>query len=458
MQYSGSAIRIAIKLSSIIGFFLAGCVSGPVTTQIDTKKNPVVNMPSQFQSPLQALDYFSKSPDAKYLKDRQVLQIKNRAIKTLINNQAAIATELATTGKLRLRAGYSYEFDLESFCVNAGVERPVRGDGLFLGDIQGDAKSWLPTILKNYKSKGISQSEAQILIWSLLSKTRFDQLSSKNQESLLLIFPDAGVRFGNSILENQGKEFLLSQIPSELLSAKEQFDRYQEILQDTQLKFSEIEQVLSPRSSRNEALDVGWLKHQDGYYIHLQADGYQQVHVSIYAPQGISVNIFFDPTKHVALPGQGQRLALSTNVIDRYNNKVNQFIKDTARISAAEADFISEHPVDAWKIYQAGQKAIHTTWNNLNSSYNYEDDNTDAFRHFVWSGLVAHEIGAENAKAYLDAHEDFPENKPESQSMDLYNNGKGIEYCRQYHGTNYENDLIREGLERVRDHKLRWIK
>jgi hypothetical protein len=433
-------------------------VSGPVSTQIDPKKNPVVSAPSNFQSPTQAIDSFLESADPRVLNDRLVRQVRNNSLKTLMDQQILVAGELRQSGKLRLQPGYSYEFDLESFCVNAGIERPVKGDGLFVGDIQGAAKSWLPIILRNHKAKGISQEDAQVLIWSLLSKTRFDQLSAENQKNLLRIFPDAPVRFGNSVFEEQATDFLLSQVPPEFRSVKEQLDKYQELLQDRQLNFSEIEQVLSPLSSRTEAVDVGWLKHEDGYYIHLQANGYQQVHVKIYAPEGTKMNTYFEPTKIIALPGQGQRLALSANVIDRYKDKGNQFIKDKMGVSAKEALFILKHPLDAFQIYQTAQKAIETTWSHLKSSHNYEDDNTDAFRHFVWSGLMTHEIGHERAKEYLDAHEDFPENNPAAKAMDLFNNGKGIEYSRNYNGESFEKDLVQEGMKKVGNRELRWIK
>ena len=450
-------------LRMFAGFFLvvgvfSGCVSGPVTTQIDITKNPVVRSPQQFQSPHQAIDSFLEASNRKSSKDRIVRQVWNNSLKTLINQQLSVASELSTTGKLRLKPGFSYELDLETFCVNAGVERPVKGDGLFVGDIQGAAKSWLPVVLRDYKTKGISQSDAQILIWSLLSRSRFDQLSIQNQSNLLKIFPDAYVRFGNSIVESQAADFFLSQVPSELLSAKEQIEKYQEILQDSKLKFSEIEQVLSPASSKVQADEVGWLKHEDGYYIHLQASGYQQVHVKIYAPEDAKEGTYFEPTKSVALPGQGQRLALSANVIDHKKSKANQFIKDKTGVSTNEALFILKHPIDAFQIYQAAQKAIETTWSHLKSSHNYEDDNTDAFRHFVWSGLMTHEIGHERAKEYLDAHEDFPENNPAAKAMDLFNNEKGIKYSINYDGEQFEDDLIQEGLRKIGNHELRWIK
>jgi len=168
-----SATRTSVALSSIVGF-IVGCTSGPVTTQINTKKNPVVSQPIQFQSPTQSIDNFLSSANQN-LKDPRALKIKNNSLKVLLEQQIKVDQELNETGRLVLHPGHSYEFDLESFCVNAGIERPVKGDGLFLGNVEGSAKSWLPIVLRDYRAKGISQSDAQILVWSLLSKTRFDQ-------------------------------------------------------------------------------------------------------------------------------------------------------------------------------------------------------------------------------------------------------------------------------------------
>lgn len=448
-------IRITDILGLISGLFIISCASGPVTTQIDIKKNSVVDAPSQFQSPTDAIDGFLNLEDAKALKDPLVSRIRTGALTTLLRQLASLSKELKQSGRLQLQPGQSYEFSLESFCVNAGVERPVRGDGLFLGDIQGAAKSWLPVVLNKYQSLGITQEDAQVLVWSLLSKIKFDQLNTKSQAQLLKIFPDAPVRFGNDYLEDKATDFLFSQASSELITAKEQFDKYREILQDTKLKYSEMEQILSPHSSRSQAIDVGWLKHEDGYFIHLQADGYQQVRVKIYAPIDLKKDTFFDPTKHVALPGQGQRLALSNNVIDQYGNKFAQIFKDKLGISAAEALFILKHPVDSYSIYEMSQKALHLTWAHQKSSTGFEDDRADAFRHFIWAGLATASIGPEKAREYLTAHEDYPGNNAKSKSMNLFNNNKGINYSQQYKGNSFEEDLIKEAQEKIRDRELR---
>ncbi len=447
--------RISILIIGIIHF---SCTSGPVTTETDTSKNPPIKTPREFQSPYQAIDRLAEAHKKTSSKDYLSQKHGKAALKTLMQRQLNIESELKLTGKLRLQPGLSYEFDLETFCVHAGVERPVNGDGLFLGEIQGKPRSWLPELLRNYERVGISQEEAQILVWSLLGETRFDQLTIRNQKSLLKIFPDAAVRFGNSLAEDYAKNLLMSQLPTELLEVKTQFDKYHSILQDSQKKFSEIERTLSPISSRSNPIEVGWLMHEDGYFIHLKADGYQRTRVQIYVPYSVRLGTYFNPTNQIALPGQGQRLALSSNVINPYKNMANQFIKNQVGCSAKEVLFILKNPLDAYSIHQAANKANQLTWSNFSSSNNFEDDKSDAFRHFIWSGLVTHEIGETKAIEFLDAHEDCPENKPLARVMDLHNNNQGTRFADNYKGSSFERDLKQAGLNKIESRDLKWIK
>ncbi len=65
-------------LGSISELFIISCASGPVTTQIDLKKNPVAGIPTQFQSPTEAIDGFLDLDDSKTLKDALVIVIVSR--------------------------------------------------------------------------------------------------------------------------------------------------------------------------------------------------------------------------------------------------------------------------------------------------------------------------------------------------------------------------------------------
>lgn len=81
----------------------------------------------------------------------------------------------------------------------------------------------------------------------------------------------------------------------------------------------------------------------------------------------------------------------------------------------------------------------------------------DAFRHFIWSGLIANTVGSDRAFEFLKAHEDYAGNPIEEKNMDMHNNLKGIDYFKNYKGNNFENDLIKSGLEKVKNKELLWL-
>ena len=78
---------------------------------------------------------------------------------------------------------------------------------------------------------------------------------------------------------------------------------------------------------------------------------------------------------------------VSGNVLKKtYAHSATQF-KNLTHISPKEAAFIMKHPIDAYSIHEASQKALRATWDNLKSSNNFQDDSADAFRHFYWSAV-----------------------------------------------------------------------
>ena len=54
------------------------------------------------------------------------------------------------------------------------------------------------------------------------------------------------------------------------------------------------------------------------------------------------------------------------------------------------------------------------------------NDEGDAFRHYIWAGLLTKELGAERAQTFLDAHEENTLQPNEEKAMDLANNRGGI--------------------------------
>lgn len=53
------------------------------------------------------------------------------------------------------------------------------------------------------------------------------------------------------------------------------------------------------------------------------------------------------------------------------------------------------------------------------------NDESDAYRHYIWAGLLTKELGTKKAKEFLVAHEADPGQEEDEKNMDLYNNDRG---------------------------------
>jgi cell wall-associated NlpC family hydrolase len=170
----------------------------------------------------------------------------------------------------------------------------------------------------------------QNLIWGLLSGLKFNQLSDRNKSILKLFYPDAEARFGNQAITDVATRIFDEFIPD---SIKSQVDYVRDLKSDFlkyQDNFQELESIMAPIESRSP-IPLGWIKTEEGYYIKLTNEGsYTNISVEIYVPDDLEVKedrspqslkqLVFAPWKYVALPGSGQRLAMSSKVI-KYKGK-----------------------------------------------------------------------------------------------------------------------------------------
>jgi hypothetical protein len=316
--------------------FAACTTSGPVATlQVDSRYE-IVPEPKAFVSPLveiervrhRTLESESATHRRPLTAGRQWLEYASwaQAWDEREAEQHRLEQELARTGEVELLPGRSYSFDLESYCVQGGEARPVTGDELKAAPLRGAAEAWLPKILDTQGEQRLSQSQVQYLIWALLYDVRFDELSEENQRALLLFYPDAASRFGNRRLEEVSKNILRDVLPSEITSIASQITEYRDRILELHSDYGKIEQVLAPKSDRENPIPVGWMRMPDGYFMRLTSKDYTQVHVDIFVPeesdpgrgpQAIKPKKIFRPSQWVGLPARGQRLAISTKTIPR---------------------------------------------------------------------------------------------------------------------------------------------
>lgn len=121
----------------------------------------------------------------------------------------------------------------------------------------------------------------------------------------------------------------------------------------------------------------------------------------------------------------------------------------------ADKVLIQKYPADAVKVFFSKKTAEESTARFFEN--NFRNDESDAFRHFVWAGLLTKELGGEKAKLFLDAHEKSKEVKKSETEMDLFNNKKGMDFAGKLIKQDNFNlkQLEKEGLELLRKEKLK---
>ena len=307
-----SPIAKIIKLFTVavlIAIFSACATTGAISTIPDDGRYEGALAPSgKFFSPLDQVEITQASE----------------------TDQNHLEQELAETGEVALSPDHSYSFDIESYCLDAGLESPVNGDELNAATLRGPAQSWLPKILSDQGRFGIPQKRVQYLIWALIYDVRFDELSNENQQTLIQFFPDAAIRFGNRRLEDFGKDALSTILPSEITSGVDQIADFRAHVLRLQDDYKELERVLAPRQSRDSPIRVGWMRAPEGYFLRLTAAGYTNVRVDIYvpgtqaserSPQSVIESKKFRPSRQIGIPARGQRLALSSRSVAHEKHK-----------------------------------------------------------------------------------------------------------------------------------------
>jgi hypothetical protein len=86
--------------------------------------------------------------------------------------------------------------------------------------------------------------------------------------------------------------------------------------------------------------------------------------------------------------------------------------------------YFAAHPYHAYAISQAFIKSVRET--DKRFPINGLNDESDAFRHCLWSAFLTRDIGYFSALQFTTIHEWFPSNHQDEKEMDLHNNRIGM--------------------------------
>lgn len=127
-------------------------------------------------------------------------------------------------------------------------------------------------------------------------------------------------------------------------------------------------------------------------------------------------------------------------------------------LTPAEKALVAKSPKDALTVYEQKNVAEKSTSRNF-PDQNLNDE-SDAFRHFLWAALLTKELGKARAKEFLDAHEADPDQPDIERQMDVHNNSRGQIAAESLIKEKRwsEKNIEAKGLEELRTKRLQVLK
>lgn len=213
-----------------------------------------------------------------------------------------------------------YTLELKSFCLHAGTYAPSKGDGYLYAPLKGQKKDLVNSLIKNwYKNQDIPQQKVQALVWGVIAKSSFKNMSPDLQlvatrllsKSELLSLSKMGLDFIPASVMSKAK----SNLPQPIQMVLEAENKIRNFFSSSSSNYSELEKLalLTGVNPITSEISYGtWGLHPNGYWTSYQPQGYRQMTVRIYVPNTIA-SVFYIPSDDVAVPANtgSQRLKVS---------------------------------------------------------------------------------------------------------------------------------------------------
>ena len=256
--------------------------------------------------------------------DVDTMNIVQNVIPT--DQKAKPLMDLPTTeeGGYVLSPGF-YEGEFKSYCLQPGTPDPSSRDAYFRAPLTGQRKDIIESILRNSERRThLEQKNVQLLLWSVVSKSNFDNLSYPVQATareLLTpkqIFELRGGTMGvvKTFVKTSGLANVNSDLNNLFSLGTSSYELYEQVA-----VLRQPSKISRPDFKRDQ-----WYKQPEGYYVRYFPNGYKNVKIQIYTPETCfdSTNlksgshIVFDPTSMVIVPAysDAQRLGIGGPVVE----------------------------------------------------------------------------------------------------------------------------------------------
>ena len=244
-------------------------------------------------------------------------------------------------GGFVMAPGY-YEAEFKTYCLQPGTPDHTPRDAYLQSSVTGYRKDIVETVLYNSRRKpDIEQRHVQLLLWSVVSRSNFNNLSPDVQaDAHRLLTPKQVFELKGGVMG------VVKSVSSNLPSNGHNDVRWLFDIGSTSYEMFEKIAVLREPSQikRADFKNDQWYKQKENYYVRYFPLSYQKVRIQVYVPDGVLDStgkvsgeyLVFDPTGLQAIPANSnaQRLGIGGPVLDiiRAVIKINKENKPPKRV------------------------------------------------------------------------------------------------------------------------------
>ena len=228
-----------------------------------------------------------------------------------------------------LEAGY-FEMTNKSYCLKAGTYAPSKGDGYMYAPTLGKKREVVIAILKSAeKHPEVAQSDIQMLLWTIIAKTKFIDYSGPVKETALKLLTAEQILHleggALGVLPFDVVQKAKDQMPPAVQTIFEAENNIRQLVSSGNYSYADFEQYAILAGMAEPRTDVPsgiWTLHPDGYYVRYFPSGYAITKVQVYVPQELITKLngkklVYDATDDIACPANtgSQRLAQTNEPI-----------------------------------------------------------------------------------------------------------------------------------------------
>jgi hypothetical protein len=231
----------------------------------------------------------------------------------------------------QLKPGF-YKATVKSFCLKAGTYGPSKGSGYLYAPLKGPKKDLVFKLINNWKDHtDISQQQLQLLLWAIIAKTKFNNLSPdlKIVATKLLSADDMDAlsKVGMDFVKDELMKKATSNLPAPAQKILEIENSMRQKFYAATVSYNEMESLAmlaGIATANSEIVDGLWSLLPNGCYVKYLPSGYTRTYVEIYVPDAIKEGtVYFDLAGTVATPAATgcQRLAQSDILLCEKDSK-----------------------------------------------------------------------------------------------------------------------------------------